>query len=466
MGVPYLPSLLLAVAFGFLLGVMTDLIAFRPLKNANIISLVLATIGVAFVLRGTARVIWGGKGDYLPFPPITSPEPVMIGEIMVIPQQLAVLAGAIVIMVVFAAFFRLTRAGKMMQATADNAKAATLAGIRVDRIYMLAFGTGAAIAGAAAVLMAPLTLLYPDMGFAFFIKGFAAAVLGGLTSLPGAVLGGHRHRHHRSAGRRLPPFELHRGVGVHRHHVRARRASDRTAWRHRLAAGLSMALFGRRNVLLAMLVFAAVAPAFLNAYYLFVANTILIYVLLSIGLNILVGYTGQLAFANAAMFGIGAYGTGLLQVHFGWPFWLAFPSGALIATAVGLAISLPALRLRGLYLALSTLAFAQFTQWVFLNWEAVTFGAGGFKTPPISFAPLPISKPFGLYYLSSDPGAGAFRAGAESRAVAHRPGLRRGARQRYRRRVRSASTCCATRRSLSGSAASTPGSPAVSIPRC
>jgi branched-chain amino acid transport system permease protein len=190
MGVPYLPSLLLAVAFGFLLGVMTDLIAFRPLKNANIISLVLATIGVAFVLRGTARVIWGGKGDYLPFPPITSPEPVMIGEIMVIPQQLAVLAGAIVIMVVFAAFFRLTRAGKMMQATADNAKAATLAGIRVDRIYMLAFGTGAAIAGAAAVLMAPLTLLYPDMGFAFFIKGFAAAVLGGLTSLPGAVLGG------------------------------------------------------------------------------------------------------------------------------------------------------------------------------------------------------------------------------------------------------------------------------------
>ena len=161
-----------------------------------------------------------------------------------------------------------------------------------------------------------------------------------------------------------------------------------------------MALFGRRNVMLALLVFAAVAPAFLNAYYLFVANTILIYVLLSIGLNILVGYTGQLAFANAAMFGIGAYGTGLLQVHLGWPFWLAFPSGALIATAVGLAISLPALRLRGLYLALSTLAFAQFTQWVFLNWEAVTFGAGGFKTPPISFAPLPIAKPFGLYYLS------------------------------------------------------------------
>ena len=129
----------------------------------------------------------------------------------------------------------------------------------------------------------------------------------------------------------------------------------------------------------------------------------LIYVLLAIGLNILVGYAGQLAFANAAMFGIGAYGTGLLQVHLGWSFWLAFPLGALIATAVGLAISLPALRLSGLYLALSTLAFAQATQWVFLHWERVTFGAGGFKTPPLSFAPLPISKPLGT--LLPEPGA-------------------------------------------------------------
>jgi len=161
-----------------------------------------------------------------------------------------------------------------------------------------------------------------------------------------------------------------------------------------------MTLFGRRNVLLVLFVIAAAAPFLVNDYYLFIANTILIYVLLSIGLNVLVGYTGQLAFANAAMFGIGAYTTGLLQVRLGWPFWFAFPSGAVIATAVGLAISLPALRLKGLYLAVSTLAFAQFTQWTFLNWETVTYGAGGFKTPPISFAPLPLSKEMGLYYLS------------------------------------------------------------------
>jgi branched-chain amino acid transport system permease protein len=189
-GVAYPLALLLAVAAGFALGWAIDRVAFRPLVKADVISLVLATLGVAFVLKGLARIVWGGKGDYLSFPPITSPDPIMVGGMMVIPQQLAVLGGAVAVMLLFAAFFRLTRAGKMMQATADNARAAMLVGIQTERIYTLAFGTGAAIAAAAAVLMAPLTLLYPDMGFPFFIKGFAAAVLGGLTSLPGAVLGG------------------------------------------------------------------------------------------------------------------------------------------------------------------------------------------------------------------------------------------------------------------------------------
>ncbi len=183
-------SFLLAVMAGFALGVLIDRIAFRPLIRADVVSIVLATVGISFVLKGAARIIWGGKGDYLSFPPITSPEPIMIGELMLVPQQLAVLAGAVLIMGVFAGFFHFTRIGKMMQATADNAKAATLVGIKVEGIYTLAFGAGAAVAASAAVLAAPLTLLYPDMGFSFFIKGFAAAVLGGLTSLPGAVVGG------------------------------------------------------------------------------------------------------------------------------------------------------------------------------------------------------------------------------------------------------------------------------------
>ncbi|MGE0718806.1 MAG: branched-chain amino acid ABC transporter permease [Alphaproteobacteria bacterium] len=144
----------------------------------------------------------------------------------------------------------------------------------------------------------------------------------------------------------------------------------------------------------------AVIPGFANPYVVFVANQLMLYVMLAVGLNILVGFAGQLAFANAAMFGIGAYGTGLLQVHFGLPYFVAAPAGAAMAMLIGLAMAWPALRLSGLYLALATLAFAQFTLWVFLHWEAVTFGAGGFKVPPPSFAPLPIASNVGIYYLS------------------------------------------------------------------
>jgi len=187
---PYLLSLVLAVAGTFVIGLLTDRVAYRPLMKEGLVSVLLATIGVSFILKGIARYLWGGKGDYLAFPPLVSPEPVRIGAIMVMSQQLVVLGAALALMAVFFVFFRATRAGKWMQATASNPKAATLVGLRIGRIYMYTFAVGAAVAGAAAVLMAPLTLLYPDIGFVLFVKGFASAVLGGLTSIPGAILGG------------------------------------------------------------------------------------------------------------------------------------------------------------------------------------------------------------------------------------------------------------------------------------
>jgi branched-chain amino acid transport system permease protein len=189
-GLPYAPSLLLAVGCAFAIGILTDRIAYRPLMKEGLVSVLLATIGFSFILKGIARFVWGGKGDYLAFPPLVSPEPVRLGNIMVMSQQLVVLGAAFAVMVVFALFFKATRAGKWMQATASNSRAATLVGIRVGQVYMYTFAVGAAVAGAAAVLMAPLTLLYPDIGFVLFVKGFAAAVLGGLTSVPGAIVGG------------------------------------------------------------------------------------------------------------------------------------------------------------------------------------------------------------------------------------------------------------------------------------
>ncbi len=191
-GLPYLLSLVIAVVGGFLLGVLCDRTVYRPLIKAPALTMVLATVGFSFLLKGIARHFWGARegGDYVAFPPVVDPAPIQFGGIAVFPQQLVVLGGAVIFVIAFTLFFRLTRAGKMMQATAENATAAYLSGIRVERVYTLTWGAGACIAGAAAVLMAPLTLLSPDVGFNLLLKSFAATVLGGLGSMPGAIVGG------------------------------------------------------------------------------------------------------------------------------------------------------------------------------------------------------------------------------------------------------------------------------------
>jgi branched-chain amino acid transport system permease protein len=189
-GLPYIPSLLLAIACSFVIGVVTERLVFRPLLQATLLSTLLATVGLSFMLRGTGRWIWGAKGDYIPFPALISTDPIMFGEMLIMPYQIVAFVASILIMLAFWMFFKTTRMGKWMQATADNPRAARLVGIRIERVYMVTFGTGTALAASAAVLMAPITLLYPDVGFILFFKAFAAAIFGGLTSLPGAVVGG------------------------------------------------------------------------------------------------------------------------------------------------------------------------------------------------------------------------------------------------------------------------------------
>jgi branched-chain amino acid transport system permease protein len=152
--------------------------------------MVLATVGFSYLLKGIGRFFWGGKGEYLSIPAFIDPAPIFIYDIPILPQQLIVLGAAVAFMLAFAAFFSRTQAGKIMQATSENSGAAYLVGIRVENVYTWTWGIGAAVAGAAAVLMAPLTLISPDIGAGFLIKAFAATILGGLGSMVGAVVGG------------------------------------------------------------------------------------------------------------------------------------------------------------------------------------------------------------------------------------------------------------------------------------
>lgn len=151
-------------------------------------------------------------------------------------------------------------------------------------------------------------------------------------------------------------------------------------------------------VLLAVL---AVIPFVLNPYLRFVTTLVFIYAILALGLNLLLGYAGQFAFANAAFFGWGAYATAVLQLKAGLPFWLALPAGALITALVGALVGLPALRLSGLYLAIVTLAFGEVTYWLMIHWTSMTAGPSGMKAPAPDFAFLPPAvSTHGMYYAA------------------------------------------------------------------
>lgn len=118
-------------------------------------------------------------------------------------------------------------------------------------------------------------------------------------------------------------------------------------------------------------------PMLLDNYLQYVLNLVLIYVIIAIGLNLLLGYAGQFAFAHAALMGIGAYTAALLTTRAGLSYWLCLPLSGVVAAVIGAAGALPAMRMRRVYLALLTLAFAQLVIWVLINWSSVTLGTDG-----------------------------------------------------------------------------------------
>ena len=152
------------------------------------------------------------------------------------------------------------------------------------------------------------------------------------------------------------------------------------------------------SLIVVLVLLLCLLPLVINDYLQFVANTMLVYCLVAVALNIVLGYLGQLAFANAAFFGIGAYAAGLSKVHFNAPFVLATLIGSLCGGLAGILVGLPALRVRGYYLAIITLAFGELMRWLYVHSADFTFGSGGFNMPAISFFGMALDER-GKFYV-------------------------------------------------------------------
>ncbi|GBE15996.1 MAG TPA: branched-chain amino acid ABC transporter permease [Proteobacteria bacterium] len=132
---------------------------------------------------------------------------------------------------------------------------------------------------------------------------------------------------------------------------------------------------------------------------LYLANLIGIYIIGAQGLNILTGYTGQISLGHGAFMGVGAYASAILTMRLGFPFWIALPLAGLITAVIGMIFGIPSLRLKGLYLAIATMAAQFIIEYGMRNWTALTGGSAGMTVRPPSFFGILLDTDRSYYYL-------------------------------------------------------------------
>jgi len=184
---PYALCFVIGVLLTALLGMVLERI-FRPLADLDLMLMLLGTIGAGIVIDNTAILIWGAEGFAVP-PPLGN-KPLKIGGVAIQPQMILILFVSTFLMIALQIFLKKAKAGKGMRAAAQDREIAAAMGVPVNRTNALTFAIGSGLAAAAGMLAAPIVYVNPAMSSAVGIKGFAAAILGGLGSIPGAIVGG------------------------------------------------------------------------------------------------------------------------------------------------------------------------------------------------------------------------------------------------------------------------------------
>lgn len=188
MGIPFLLSLLFSLIIGFVLGVLTERIFLDRLIGEPILTVIMVTVGLSFFFKGIVELIWGT--DTRVFTPAVFPlEPIRIGPLIIGQVYLWSFVAAIVLLVIFVGFFQYTRWGLAMQATADDEMAALSLGVSARFVYATAWAIAFMAAGVGGTLLGNINGLNISVGYLGLLV-LPAVVLGGLNSVPGAIMGG------------------------------------------------------------------------------------------------------------------------------------------------------------------------------------------------------------------------------------------------------------------------------------
>lgn len=187
-GIPLPLAIIGAILITAMVGLVMEKTVIEPAQNAQVVTLIIITIGASLVVRGLVQ-IWLGKGTHA-LAPFSGDTPIMLLGATLLPQSLWVLGVTLATVGALGWFFGRTLLGKAMLATSHNKLAAQLVGIPTGRILLLSFGLAALLGAVGGILVAPITYTSYDAGIMLGLKGFVAAVLGGLGGGAGAIAGG------------------------------------------------------------------------------------------------------------------------------------------------------------------------------------------------------------------------------------------------------------------------------------
>lgn len=187
LGLNFFLGLVVAVVAGMLLGAMIEIALLRPMRAADIDTVMLVMIGAWIVMQNTELLVWGGvaKAIVTPFPDA----PLVIGPVSISWLRVFVLAAALLLILGAYVLIHRTKLGKAMRATFQDADAAALMGVHIKGIHTATFAIGSGLAAAAGALLGPVFLVTPTMGDLASLKAFAIVILGGLGNITGATIG-------------------------------------------------------------------------------------------------------------------------------------------------------------------------------------------------------------------------------------------------------------------------------------
>ena len=380
---PFVAAFVLAVLLTGLVGIVLERAVLRPIirRRAPQLNLLIATLGLSIVLQALVLLIWGREP--IPYPRLFSTAPLLLFGVRTQALNLWILGLGLSVMALLQYFFRGTLTGISWRAAALDPDTASLYGVSRRRNMALTFGISAALAGGAGVLIAPLFFASFELGRAVLIKAFAAAAIGGF-GIVGTMAGGLVLGLLETLVAGLVSSEY-KNVIVYAlllvilmFFFRPALPAGRSVGEGPRVAGGRKLVF-TRSLLIASVIAGAVwlaLPLAIGTYHVRVLNLAIIFGIAVLGLQLIVGVTGQLSFGHAAFFGIGAYTAGLLAMKFALPAPVTLPC-AMAAAALAAAALTPVLRLSGHYLAIATLAMGELVFLLINNLKSITNGAYG-----------------------------------------------------------------------------------------